>query len=219
MGFFILFIVSVLIGSVSCKNECFNDKGSRCVEKALTSDLVSDMDKNYCEVALELTKCLTETTLSCGMNFIPEANAVSYVVTEACKKGSDINQDFMAHEQCYVEVVKDPECYKPVFDVVKGKLTGREFLKGQKEACKLTDQVSKCLAEKARNRCGKQTVSFFEFLIHPIAELNKRVCEDVLIPADEEKGLFINAGLLGIFELITMAHEHKFLLFMDAFFN
>ncbi|CAL1297958.1 unnamed protein product [Larinioides sclopetarius] len=153
------------------------------------------------------------------MDFIPEANWVNYVVTEACKKGSDINQDFMVNKQCYMEVVKDPGCYQPVFDTVKGKLTGREFLKGQKEACKLTDLVSECLSEKTLKRCGRQTVSFFEFLIHPLVELNKRVCEDVLLPADENKGLFINAGLLSIFELITLAREHNMFSVMRILFN
>ncbi|GBN95908.1 hypothetical protein AVEN_155875-1 [Araneus ventricosus] len=126
----------ISFGSVYSENECFNDKGSRCVEKVLASDSANNMDKNYCEIATQLSKCLTETTLSCGMEFIPEANSVGYVVTEACKKGSDINQDFMVNKKCYMEVVKDPECYQPVFEAVKGKLTGKEFLKGQKVACK-----------------------------------------------------------------------------------
>ncbi|CAL1301467.1 unnamed protein product, partial [Larinioides sclopetarius] len=211
MEFLVIFAVSALFGSVYGGNECFNDKGSRCVKKVITSELMEDMDKNYCEVAMQLSKCLKETTLACGMEFIPEANSVDYVVTETCMKGSDINQDFMANQKCYMEVVKDPDCYKPVLDAVKGKQTASEFLKGQKEACKHTDQVSECLSEKARTRCGRQTVSFFEFLVHPLAQLNKRVCEDILLPADESKGLAINAGMLGIFELITLVYHSDFI--------
>ncbi|KAF8791990.1 hypothetical protein HNY73_003644 [Argiope bruennichi] len=87
---------------------------------------------------------------------------------------------------------------------MKDRLEVKDIVLGQKETCKLVDAFSDCAFKNVENKCGKSTVGIFSSLFDPLIRMSRGLCEEVIIPADENDGFPDNPGMLSGIYITTL---------------
>ncbi|PRD21719.1 UNVERIFIED_CONTAM: hypothetical protein NCL1_51004 [Trichonephila clavipes] len=80
----------------------------------------------------------------------------------------------------------EKKCLKIVSEKLKEEITPKTVLKAQKESCKTLEKRVKCQLEEIKHGCGKSVLAFFRTLFDPLTEVQKGLCEEVILPEIED---------------------------------
>ncbi|KAF8771820.1 hypothetical protein HNY73_019190 [Argiope bruennichi] len=182
--------------TVRCDSKCFNKKFTRCAQNYIT-----DIEKVYssCDTLKQQARCVYSAALDCETAFIPEAYWHKDSVVEICDKKSEYLEK---HRKCLANAVKGANCLDKYKNIMKDKKTAKEILGGLKEVCKEGNWFGKCMQGNTEDFCGGIPSDYlYDGILIYMIKLQKLLCSEVILPADESIPESVILGLPRFTEL------------------
>ncbi|XP_015928766.1 uncharacterized protein [Parasteatoda tepidariorum] len=177
-----LVLLSVLFSLASCNSQCFLEKKDKCESKAWEELLEADL-YDYCSTKPKIIKCIKTAATDCRMGFQKESEKLLSAITDVCTEGSKLNKDLKKHEKCLEKAVSEStHCLKPITEIMekKGDLTPDEIVEVQRIGCLNIDKIKECMFESAKSLCGSEADTFQRTIYEPEADVQKKVCSEVM---------------------------------------
>ncbi|GFQ90931.1 uncharacterized protein TNCT_675181 [Trichonephila clavata] len=144
------------------------------------------MERNLCNFQRKVFACLVEVARECEMSFVPELRVVDYLTKQFCDTGSELYKKYEEHKDCLIKSATSSKCSESIVNIFKDKTTERELMIAQREMCKHLDSFSNCLAEDVKKTCGSNAEAFYRFIQGPSNRLQRKLCDEVIIPLSEK---------------------------------
>ncbi|XP_055953958.1 uncharacterized protein LOC129989439 [Argiope bruennichi] len=195
MNVLLLFTFGVLFGSAWCEDTCFSKQFASCV-----SNSIDDINKVYnsCDNLIAQGKCLHSAALDCRIGFVAEASRYELILDYACTKADSYYESF---RNCLGYSVNESNCHKQYQEIMMDRKTLQEILRGLKEACKKVDWFGSCLEGNTKDFCGEhQSDYFYKSVFESVIKLNKLLCNEVILPAEDNLHELVILGLPRIIE-------------------
>ncbi|GIY48278.1 uncharacterized protein CEXT_624721 [Caerostris extrusa] len=66
------------------------------------------------------------------------------------------------------------------------KIDNALYTESPKEVCRHLDEIAECTVQMVKKACGEEVMTFFKSLYEPAIELHRGICEDVILPENED---------------------------------
>ncbi|XP_055940005.1 uncharacterized protein LOC129969454 isoform X2 [Argiope bruennichi] len=146
--------------------------------------------------------CFADRAVECKMGLAKDANQVKQIIAETCTEGTILNKLVKKEKKCFQDAFMDQKCSDPIVAVLNGASNFKEIVLKNKEACKLLEFYSECIVERVVHYCGPNSKDLFSYLFDRLFKLGRSMCNDVILPADENDESFGNLGQLDAFNFI-----------------
>ncbi|GFU33634.1 uncharacterized protein NPIL_226281 [Nephila pilipes] len=184
MKLLFLSIVAVLFGTITCKNRCYKEKLDKCNQELIKS--VPETDTSFCGFQKKSLHCLIMPAIECKLRFKSKAEKLNSVMEIVCDKGSKLHNELYRHYPCIMNGLMEKKCLKIVSDKLKDDISPKTVLKAQKESCKTLEKRVKCQLEEIKHGCGKNVQAFFRTVFDPLTEVQRGLCEEIILPEIED---------------------------------
>lgn len=177
-------LIALLLGSVTCKNRCYKEKLESCNQELIKG--VPETDTSFCGFQKKSLHCLIMPAIECKLKFKSKAEKLKSVMEKVCESGSNMQKELLKHNECIMNGLMEKKCLKIVSDRLKDDISPKTVLKAQKESCKTLEKRVKCQLEEIKHGCGKSVLAFFRTLFDPLTEVQRGLCEEIILPEIED---------------------------------
>ncbi|CAL1296780.1 unnamed protein product [Larinioides sclopetarius] len=192
MKFLLLFTIAAFVGSVHCDQECFRTVFKECVKEPVPQERME-----LCYEIKQQIICVSEKARECQMPFKSDAVGLYRGVELACTVPGHFDKD----KACYMRAINDSVCVEPINEVMRDLKTTEDFIRANKKICNLFGSYSNCVQKNVEKNCHGTTLSInlFKDIFKPHFGLSKSLCEELIIPADENDNRPDNYGMINVF--------------------
>ncbi|GBL82867.1 hypothetical protein AVEN_106384-1 [Araneus ventricosus] len=146
-----------------------------------------------------------QTSMTRFQKFTPERRVVVESLHAGVKKGRNECAERLIikkEKKCFQDAVMDKKCSDPIASALSGASNLRELVLKNKEACGLLEFYSDCIVERVVHYCGPHAKDLFSYLFDRLLKLGQCMCDEIILPADENDDRFDNLGQLDAFNFI-----------------
>ncbi|KAF8770432.1 hypothetical protein HNY73_017962 [Argiope bruennichi] len=128
--------------------------------------------------------CIANPAIECDMSFKDKAEYLKQIWERICEKNTHIHKELDANVECFMKGVAEPKCTKSVANLMKeDKYDDMNDL--QKEACRHFEETKECQLQSIIDNCGKNVATLYKTVFGPVADVERAVCDDVILPAED----------------------------------